>query len=108
MSALILIDLRQAIDDRRFGMRNNPKAEQRVVELLTAWRKSGRLIVHIRHDSLEPDSPFRPGQFGNDSKPEAKPLPGTLVIAKQTAQARCEIEAMKNEWRSSREMNARD
>jgi nicotinamidase-related amidase len=44
-------------------------------------------VIHIRHDSLEPNSHYRPGQSGNTFKPEAKPLETELVIAKQTNNA---------------------
>jgi nicotinamidase-related amidase len=36
---------------------------------------------------MEPKSHYRPGQPGNDFKPETKPLPGETVIAKQTNSA---------------------
>jgi nicotinamidase-related amidase len=89
-AALILIDMQKAIDDPRWateGPRNNPDAEDNVASLLRHWRETGRPIIHIRHDSREPKSAYRPGQPGNDFKPEAMPLPGETVIAKQTNSA---------------------
>ena len=47
--------------------------------------QSGPFI--IRHDSTEPASHYRPGQPGNEFKPEAQPLPGETVIAKRTNSA---------------------
>ena len=44
-------------------------------------------MIHIRHDSTEPKSHYRPGQPGNDFKPETMPLPRETVIAKQTNSA---------------------
>ena len=44
-------------------------------------------MIHIRHDSTEPRSHYRPGQPGNDFKPEALPLAAELVIAKSTNSA---------------------
>lgn len=88
--ALILIDLQKAIDDPRWaseGPRNNLGAEDNVARLLRHWREAGRPILHIRHDSREPNSTYRPGQPGNEFKPEAMPLPGETVIAKQTNSA---------------------
>ncbi len=41
----------------------------------------------MRHDSTEPASHYRPGQPGNDFKPEVAPLNGELVIPKQTNSA---------------------
>ena len=86
-AALILIDLQTAIDHPSWGDRNNPDAEKNVAALLDAWRTSDRPIYHVRHDSIEPESHYRPGQPGNDFKPEARPLPGEVVIAKRTNSA---------------------
>jgi nicotinamidase-related amidase len=44
-------------------------------------------VIHVRHDSAEPKSHYRPGQPGNDFKPETMPLAGETVIAKQTNSA---------------------
>jgi nicotinamidase-related amidase len=86
-AALLVIDVQNAIDDRKWGPRNNPDAEANIARLLTAWRDSGRAIFHIRHDSTFPDSPYRPGQPGNDFKREVKPRDGEAVVAKRTNSA---------------------
>jgi len=86
-AALILIDLQKAIDHPSWGERNNPDAERNIADLLEAWRASGRPIYHIRHDSTEPASYYRPGQPGNEFKPECQPLDGETVIPKQTNSA---------------------
>ena len=89
-STLLLIDLQTAIDDpswARKGPRNNPGAEANIMRLLASWRQAERPIIHIRHDSTEPNSTFRPGQPGNDFKPEAMPLPGETVLPKRTNSA---------------------
>lgn len=84
---LILVDVQQAIDDPKWGPRNNPDAETRIAELLAAWREAKAPVVHVRHDSTEDASPYRPGQPGNAFKPCAAPLDGEAVIAKQTNSA---------------------
>ncbi len=86
-AALIVIDLQKAIDHPDQGIRNNPAAEEKISRLLAHWRKQGWPIIHIRHDSLEPKSHYRPGQPGHDFKPQAMPLPGEIVIAKTTNSA---------------------
>lgn len=86
-TALLVIDVQKAIDHPSWGERNNPRAESNIAALLKAWRDTGRPIYHILHDSIEPESHYRPGQPGNEFKPEARPLPGETVIAKQTNSA---------------------
>jgi nicotinamidase-related amidase len=86
-AVLIIIDLQQAVDHPSWGQRNNPQAEHNIAALLDAWRASRRPIYHVRHDSTEPQSHYRPGQPGNDFKPEAQPLPGETVIVKRTNSA---------------------
>jgi len=86
-AALIVIDLQKAIDHPSWGERNNPDAESNVVRLLSAWRRQGAPVYHVRHDSTEPGSTYRPGQPGNQFKPEAVPINGEPVIVKHTNSA---------------------
>jgi len=41
----------------------------------------------VKHDSREAGSPYRPGQAGNEFKPEVAPLAGETIVAKQTNSA---------------------
>ena len=86
-ATLILIDLQKAIDDPRWGPRNNPHAERQVAALLAAWRAADMPIVHVRHDSIDPTSPYRPGAPGHAFKPEAEPLAGETIVGKHTGSA---------------------
>ena len=86
-AALIIIDVQHAIDHpqwARWGPRNNPQAEERIAQLLTAWRATQRPIFHVRHMSREPQSPYRPQQPGNEFKPQVAPLPHERIIEKTT------------------------
>ncbi len=85
--ALVIVDVQYAIDDPRWGPRNNTEAELVIAELLSCWRSRNLPILHVRHDSNEADSPYRPGQSGNDFKSEVLPSPGETVVAKQTNSA---------------------
>jgi len=86
-TALLLIDLQQAIDDPSWGVRNNPEAEANVARLLAAFRAARRPVVHVRHLSREPQSTYRPGQPGAEFKEGLGPLPGEMVITKHVNSA---------------------
>ena len=86
-SALIIIDLQKAIDHPSWGVRNNPDAEKCIAVLLQAWRAARRPVYHVRHDSRDTASHYRPGQIGNEFKPEAQPIPGEIVMVKHTNSA---------------------
>jgi nicotinamidase-related amidase len=86
-AALLVIDMQRAIDHPDWGPRNHPDAERNIAALLAAWRATERPVYHIRHDSTDPTSHYRPGQPGHDFKPEVAPIPGEIVIPKTTNSA---------------------
>ncbi len=89
-TALILVDLQRAIDDPRWaaeGPRNNPGAEAAAAGLLARWRAIGWPVAHVRHDSTEPNSTYRPDRPGHAFKPETAPLPGEPIFGKQVNSA---------------------
>ena len=72
-AALIIIDQQKGILHPRLGRRNNPQAEERMLELLALWRRCGRPVVHVQHLSRSPDSVFWPGQDGVEFQPRFAP-----------------------------------
>jgi len=80
--ALLLIDVQKGFDDPIWGERNNPNAENNIKALLSEWRKKGYPIIHIKHCSLEINSPLHPNENGNDFKDEAKPQNGEKQFTK--------------------------
>jgi nicotinamidase-related amidase len=50
--------------------------------LLAAWRASGRAVVHVRHDSVEPGSAFAPGLPGNALRDGFAPGAGEALVTK--------------------------
>lgn len=86
-AVLVIIDVQKGFDHPRWGKRNNPEAEANIALLLAAWRDAGWPVVHVRHDSVEPDSPLRPLQPGNQFKSEAEPRVGERIESKQVNSA---------------------
>jgi len=89
-TALLIIDMQTAIDDpfwSKDGPRNNPSAENAALRLIDSWRVAGRPIYHVRHDSIEPQSTYRPGQPGNAFKLGFGPRAGEELISKHTGSA---------------------
>jgi nicotinamidase-related amidase len=89
-AALLIIDVQKAVDadyHASQGPRNNLDAERNIAQMLAAWRRYGLPIIHIRHDSTFPQSAYRPGQEGNEFKPEVAPAAAEMIIAKGTNSA---------------------
>ena len=86
-AVLIVIDMQEAIDDPRWGPRNNPGAEANIAALIAAWRAERLPLVHIRHNSVEPGSPYAPERPGHQFKPCAEPLEGETVVGKNANSA---------------------
>jgi nicotinamidase-related amidase len=86
-AALVVVDAQKGFDDAKWGPRNNPNAELCIAGLIGRWRAKGWPIIHVAHDSTEPTSPLRPGQPGNQFKPEAIPVSGETIYRKSVNSA---------------------
>ena len=85
--ALIIIDMQQGMASPAAGSRNNPAAERQIATLLQAWRAADATVVHVRHISRTPGSPFWPGQSGVEFQPALAPLPEEHVVEKNVPDA---------------------
>jgi nicotinamidase-related amidase len=79
--------MQQGFDDPGSPRRWNAHADANGLALLDAWRTAGRPIIHVRHDSVKPGSPFAPGLPGNALRPGFEPLPGEPLVTKSVNSA---------------------
>ena len=87
-TALILIDWQQGFDDLSYwGNRNNPDAETNAVRLLTHWRANAWPVIHVKHNSTEPQSRLHPDHRGNGFKAVLAPTEGEAVYGKNVNSA---------------------
>lgn len=82
--ALLLIDFQEGLSG---GPRNNPAAEDNAAKLLAGYRRAGLPVIHVRHDSTEPESALRPGLPGNQLMAFTKPLDDEVVFSKSVNSA---------------------
>ena len=87
MPTLIIIDMQVGMTWPEPAERNNPGAEQVIAKLLADWRMRKGCIVHVRHISRTPGSPFWPGQMGVAFHPAFTPLPSEYVVEKNVPDA---------------------
>jgi nicotinamidase-related amidase len=80
---LLLIDLQKGFEELAVrSQRNNPSAEANAAQLLELWRTRTWPIIHVHHDSVMPDSVFRPERPGNAVLDFAAPNAGEPVLRK--------------------------
>ena len=84
---LLPVDLQQAFDTPPWPPRNNPAADANGLALLAAWRRNGWPILHVRHDSVEPNSTLRPGLPGHAFRPGFEPREGETLVTKSVNSA---------------------
>lgn len=85
--ALLLIDIQEGFDDPFWGARNNPQAEENAGRLLAHWRTGGAPVFHVRHLSVEPNSPLNPARGKVGFHPVVMPAAGEPVLEKSVNSA---------------------
>jgi nicotinamidase-related amidase len=88
-TALIIVDVQKAFDEWEAAgkRRNNPNAVNRTKDLLADFRAKRAPVIHIRHASLNPASPFQANLPGYAVKDEVREQSGEPVIIKHVNSA---------------------
>ena len=81
-AVLLPIDMQRGFDERSWPRRWNDRLDGNGLALLDEWRRTGRPIIHVRHDSIEPRSTLTPGTPGNDFRPGFGPQGDEPLITK--------------------------
>ncbi|MET1080586.1 MAG: cysteine hydrolase family protein [Pseudomonas sp.] len=85
--ALLIIDQQQGMLAPHLGPRNNPAAEQRMLDLLGHWRQRHWPLLHVRHISRSATSVFAPGQVGALFQAAFEPGPEEALFEKNVPDA---------------------
>jgi nicotinamidase-related amidase len=85
--ALLIVDMQVGMTWPAPETQNNPGAAATIATLLAAWRARNAPLVHIRHISRTPGSPFWPGQPGVEFQPALSPFDSEHVVEKNVPDA---------------------
>ncbi|WP_078380585.1 cysteine hydrolase family protein [Sutcliffiella halmapala] len=80
---LIVIDVQKGFNDPSWGTRNNPNAEEKMLQLLSSWRKHEYPIIHVQHVSQNPQSTLHPSHPGFSQKKGFEPQEDEYLIRKK-------------------------
>lgn len=80
--ALIVVDVQKAFEDKKWGKRNNPEAEENIAKLLDFWRVNGWKVIFIQHINEKPQSVFHPSGESFKIKEIVEPLDNEVVLTK--------------------------
>jgi nicotinamidase-related amidase len=75
------------MDAPKWSERNNPALVPNLRRVLERWRNLRWPVFMVADDDRNPDSPYHPGQPGNDFKAELAPIEGEQIIRKTTGSA---------------------
>ncbi|MDR3375834.1 MAG: cysteine hydrolase family protein [Ancalomicrobiaceae bacterium] len=81
-AVLVAVDMQRAFDEPSWPRRWNASVDDNGLKLIAAFRTAKRPIIHVRHDSVEPNSSLRPDRPGNAFRPGFEPAPGEPVVSK--------------------------
>jgi nicotinamidase-related amidase len=85
--ALVIIDMQRAFDEPVWGQRWNKDVDANGQAVLAAFRQAGLPIIHVRHDSVQPNSVLGPSAPGNAFRPGFEPRGDEPVVSKSVNSA---------------------
>ena len=86
-AVLLPIDMQLGFDEPSWPSRWNAEMDANGLALIAEWRIAGRPIIHVRHDSIEPESTLRPDRPGNAFRPGFGPQGDEPLITKSVNSA---------------------
>lgn len=86
-AVLLVIDMQKGFDDPSMPKRWNTRADENGLTLLQAWREAGLPIIHVRHDSISPNSVLNRSHPGNAFRTGFEPLGDEPVVSKSVNSA---------------------
>jgi nicotinamidase-related amidase len=81
-ATLLVVDAQVAFDDPSWGRRNNPVADPNLAKLISRFLESGRPVVVVRHDSVNPEGLLHPSQPGHQLKDYVRDVTPSLLVTK--------------------------
>lgn len=86
-AVLLPIDFQKVFDLDGWPRRWNHAVDERGLKLIETFRRAGRPIIHVRHDSVEPGSRMARGMEGNEYREGFGPAAGEAEVAKSVNSA---------------------
>ena len=86
-AALVVINAQKGLGAANQGERSNADAEANIARLLAKWRSEVRPVIHVRHVSANPKSPFAPGSKGAEFIEGLGPAANEEIFDKTKASA---------------------
>lgn len=86
-AVLLPIDMQRGFDDPAWPRRWNTEVDANGLCLLQEWRRAGRPIIHVRHDSIVEGSTLHPDNVGNRFRPGFEPHEGEQLVSKSVNSA---------------------
>ena len=81
-ATLLVVDAQVAFDDPFWGKRNNPDADANLAKLVSRFVETGRPVVVVRHDSVNPEGLLHPSHPGHELKVYVRDLTPALLVSK--------------------------